>query len=160
MNSSDSLLAFGLGAVGFKGLKGGANLGLGLLSKATGSNSAGSKFFMGRESSDSGVVTTKITNPIVSAINKVVAAIQRKPLDNTGNKDTDFRSDRVKDARSQLYGLMQRKDAKTGALKSFTIKDVNKQISDLTKTVQRAIYNSSPGLRDAFKKSYLKVKSS
>ena len=152
---AEMIAAFGLGAAGFKGLKGGANLGLGLLSKATGSNSAGSKFFMGREGSDSGVVATKITNPIVSAINRVVAAIQKKPLDNSGSKDTDFRSDRVKEARGQLYSLMQQKDAKTGALKSFTIKDINKQISDLTKTEQRAIYNSSPGLRDAFKKSFL-----
>ena len=153
--------AFGLGALGFKGLRSGANAGLGLLARMTNANATNAnKMFtngFGSAGEDrSGLVATKITNPIVSAIDRVVAAIQKEPLKDSDYINQKLRSDLVKNRQDNLYGLMKNSRI-TGPVtsdKKFNIKNVKANLKGLTKEEQQAIYQRTPVLRKALEKSY------
>ena len=153
--------AFGLGALGFKGLRSGANAGLGLLARMTNANAANAnKMFtngFGSTGEDrAGLVATKITNPIVSAIDRVIAAIQKEPLKDNEYINQKSRSDLVKNRQDNLYGLMKN-SRMTGPVtsdKKFNIKNVKANLKGLTKEEQQAIYQRTPVLRKALEKSY------
>lgn len=171
---AEMVAAFGLGAAGFKGLQFGANAGLGMLAKMTTGSKAGGRFFMGGGTgrAESGMVTAKITNPIVNAVNRVTAAIQKKPFKDANYQNTKARSDLLRDRRDALYNKMRTKDETNTGMrignqygdqqyfspyKAFNASDVKKQMAGLTAAEQEAIYKSSPILQKALQRGYSKA---
>jgi len=170
---AEMISAFGLGAIGFKGLKFGANTGLGMLARMTKTSNA-DKMFAGGFGRDrnSGMIASSITNPIVSAVDRVTAAIQKQPLKNQDYQNARLRSDLLNTKRNELYGLMGRtKPVGTGEVNAqnqltgrpgkskreilpFTAREVQKNIADLTKEEQKALLKTTPSLQKALQKNY------
>ena len=147
--------AFGLGALGFKGLKLGANAGLGVLAKMTTGSKAGGSFFVGNGAGrEGGMLAARVTNPIVSAINRVVAAINKEPLKTQAYQDASARNALVGEKRNNLYGMMR--GTKKGP-SLFSALDVNNQIKDLTQEEQLAIKRSMPVLSKALQDGHHKA---
>lgn len=170
---AEMISAFGLGAIGFKGLKFGANTGLGMLARMTKTSSADKMFAggFGRDRS-SGMIASSITNPIVSAVDRVTAAIQKQPLKSQDYQNARLRSDLLNTKRNELYNLMGRtKPVGTGKVNAqnqstgkpgkskreilpFTAREVQKSIANLTKEEQKALLKTTPSLQKALQKNY------
>lgn len=173
----EMVAAFGLGALGFKGLQFGANSGLGMLAKMTTGSKVGGNFFMGGGGSRAdGMVAAKITNPIVNAVNRVTAAIQKQPLKNQAYQDAKSRSDLLKTRSGNIYDMMRQQRPFNAVAKStietlygkntpnlytekkgyeaFSANQVKKQMAGLTAAEQESIYKSSPFLRKALQRGY------
>ena len=160
----EMVAAFGLGALGFKGLKGGANLGLKLLGGMTVKGaSMGSGMFPGnmRNREVTGLAS-KITNPIVGAIDKLTAVVSGKQPIHGINGDDTFRSNLVKERRGNLYNKTREKtlgpiNEKGKRKKSFTYfnaADIKKEFKDLSVVEQQQIYKSVPAIRSALQNGY------
>lgn len=118
--------AFGMAAIGFRGLRGGAKMGLGMLDRMTAKNAAG----------ETGILPAgKIAAKGMADVTKEErAAVMQK--------------------RKALYQMMN-KGVDTGdKLKPFNIQDLQKNLKDLSAEQQKALYSSSPGLRKAMQKSW------
>ena len=151
--------SFGLGALGFKGLKGGANLGLRMLGNMTvkGATAKSGLFTGGVETPErTGYAAKNITNPIVNAINRVVAAIQNKPVDNKQNTGAKMSawdtSQEMRRRRDEMYKIARDRDVK--GYKSFGGTAIGKQFGGLAPEYQKQIYKSIPTIRKALQKGY------
>jgi len=165
----EMIAAFGLGAVGFKGLKFGANMGLGLLAKRTGAASGGMFTTEGGQGADSGMAS-KISNPIVSAINRVIAVIQKRPV----NNDANFQGARgnlatLNERRSLLNKMLtdttshKELTGKSGKTKTvtegirFSGAEAAKIFSGLGQEEAKMLYNQNPVLSKALQRGYAKA---
>lgn len=163
--------AFGLGALGFKGLKGGANLGLKLLGGMTvkGATMGGGMFPSSAKTREMFGLASKISNPIVAAINNLTSVVSGK---SSQNIEPDFRSDIVKERRGNLYAKVREKtvedrlappskEGSSGSIyqkkgyKYFSAADVQKEFKDLSVLEQQQIYRSVPSIRGALQKGYI-----
>lgn len=161
--------AFGLGALGFKGLKGGANIGLGMLARMTGSKKApmfpGGTNTSGIGSKDYGLAA-RITNPIVNAINAAAGRITGSQQKMSGFIKADIEKIRRRDFQETQRKLrFYDKDAspRIGDSKyrlprreaiTFNNRDVLSQISGYNSEQQRVLLKQVPGTLRALERSY------
>jgi len=158
----EMIAAFGLGAAGFKGLQFGANTGLGILARMTTGNKAGGKFFMGNtggsrtSGAEAGMLTSKITNPIVNAINNLATALGKGKVAVT---EQGVRTNEIRQRQNNLYGMLTEErlntKGKTFATPSlFSPQDVKKQLDGLSKEEQLIVRKNTPIISNALKNSF------
>ena len=116
--------AFGMAAMGFRGLYGGAVAGLGMLDRMAAKRAAGEAGIL-----SSGAGAAKGMSVVTR---EERAAVMQK--------------------RKELYQMMSK--GGKGGVPLFNTKDFQQQIKNLSADQQKALYSTSPGLRQALQKSW------
>lgn len=161
----EMVAAFGLAALGFKGLKFGAERGLGALAKMTHPSMGGTKsggYFTGgidKNVNAEKALAGQISNPIVRAIDRVASLLNGNKNINPASTSIKERSEAIRQRRNNLYGMMTEEHLGDKKLTPslFSAKDVSKQLQGLTKEEQLAIKRSMPLLSNALQKGHTKA---
>ena len=150
--------SFGLGALGFKGLRSGANLGLRLLGGMTvkGATAESGMFPGGGRNSG---IAAKISNPIVNAINRLTSVVSGQANKTDAFRNAQIRNGLIKERQNNLFNKIRPIDQTTQkrTRATFSATDVRKEFSGLTKEEQARVYKGVPTLRRALQNGYAKA---
>lgn len=148
--------------LGFKGLGKLTDIGIGMLGGMLGmGKGVGAGMFGGmsgiRQSTNMAQAKA-ISNPIVTAINRLSEAILKKPVEQdnenikgVGRQEFKNRNQQLRDMTMSVEG--KGRDKKMTA-KRFSVKDFGGVFEDLNREEQAALYRGSKGTREAIQKSF------